>query len=155
VAAIPPKYRGSEEEKQVQLLENVATLVQKMHEVAAAEEAKRTVEAAEAEQRRRDAEHLQLGPKIVGLVEGGDDEMLEDDSDGGGDECPTQAALVAHTKQTGKQVLSLDDALGGIRTAVNPNSNNYTKIDAFDKRGLYARDIDPRKIIKSHLFKTA
>lgn len=50
---------------------------------------------------------------------------------------------------------SLDDALGGIRTAVNPNSNNYTKIDAFDKRGLYARDIDPRKIIKSHLFKTA
>jgi type IV conjugative transfer system coupling protein TraD len=50
---------------------------------------------------------------------------------------------------------SLDDALSGIRTAVNPNSNSYTKIDAFDKRGLYARDIDPRKIIKSHLFKTA
>ena len=31
---------------------------------------------------------------------------------------------------------SLDDALGGIRTAVNPNSNNYTKIDAFDKREI-------------------
>ncbi|MEI6187854.1 MAG: type IV secretion system DNA-binding domain-containing protein [Alphaproteobacteria bacterium] len=50
---------------------------------------------------------------------------------------------------------SLDDALGGIRMAVNPNSNNYTKIDAFNKHGVYARDIDPRKIIKSHLFKTA
>ena len=50
---------------------------------------------------------------------------------------------------------SLDDALGGIRMAVNPNSNNYTKIDAFNKHGVYSRDIDPRKIIKSHLFKTA
>ena len=50
---------------------------------------------------------------------------------------------------------SLDDALGGIRTAVNPNSNNYTKIDAFNKHGVYARDIDPRKIIKLQLFKKA
>ena len=63
--------------------------------------------------------------------------------------------MAAMTYQKALFADSLDDALSGIRTAINPNSNNYTKIDAFDKRGLYARDVDPRKIIKSHLFKTA
>ena len=63
--------------------------------------------------------------------------------------------MAAMTYQKALFADSLDDALSGIRTAVNPNSNNYTKIDAFNKHGVYARDIDPRKIIKSQLFKKA
>ena len=47
-----------------------------------------------------------------------------------------------------------DSSTRFIRRTVNPSSANYySTIDAYDKKGLYARNIDPRKIIKSHYFK--
>lgn len=47
-----------------------------------------------------------------------------------------------------------DNATSVIRAAINPRSKHYyTKINAYDKRGLYARDIDPHKIIKSSKFR--
>ncbi len=49
----------------------------------------------------------------------------------------------------------LDDALSGIRLVITSGPQSYTKIDAFDKHGVYGRDIYPRKIIKSQLLKTA
>ena len=91
------------------LLASVAAMLQRMHEVAAAEDLART-EAAEVER---------AGPKIVELGGGEDDDMPEASSDGGDDECPTQVALAAHTKKTGNQVLSSDDALGVYRAVVS------------------------------------
>lgn len=51
---------------------------------------------------------------------------------------------------------SFDDAGSFIRNAINPNAKNYyTKIDAYDKKGLYAKDIDPRKILKSRFYRAS
>jgi type IV conjugative transfer system coupling protein TraD len=51
---------------------------------------------------------------------------------------------------------SFDDAISNIRTSINPkNKDHFTTIDAYDKRGLYARDIDPRKIINSFCFRAS
>ena len=49
-----------------------------------------------------------------------------------------------------------DDASRGIRQTINPRAKYYyTTIDAYDKKGLHARDIDPRKIIKSNFYRAA
>ena len=49
-----------------------------------------------------------------------------------------------------------DDATRGIRQTINPKAKYYyTKIDAYDKKGLYVRDIDPRKIIKSNFYRAS
>ncbi len=51
---------------------------------------------------------------------------------------------------------SFDDAGSFIRNAINPNAKDYyTKIDAYDKKGLYAKDIDPRKILKSRFYRAS
>jgi type IV conjugative transfer system coupling protein TraD len=60
------------------------------------------------------------------------------------------------TYQKALIVDSLDDASKGIRQLLNPSAKYYyTKIDAYSKRGLEGRDIDPRKIIKSGFYKSA
>jgi len=49
---------------------------------------------------------------------------------------------------------SYDEASSGIREAINQSSKYYyTRIDAYDKDGLYSKDVDPRVIIKSLYFK--
>ena len=49
-----------------------------------------------------------------------------------------------------------DDASRGIRQTINPRAKYYyTTIDARSKKGLDARDIDPRKIIKSNFYRAA
>jgi len=49
-----------------------------------------------------------------------------------------------------------DEASRGIRQTINPRAKYYyTTIDAYDKKGLHARDIDPRKIIKSNFYRAA
>ena len=48
----------------------------------------------------------------------------------------------------------MDNATGILREAYNPNSGDYyTKIDLYDKKGLYARDADPRAVLKSRFHK--
>jgi hypothetical protein len=50
----------------------------------------------------------------------------------------------------------MDNATGILRKAYRPEVGDYyTKIDLYDKKGLVARDADPRKVIKSRLFKGA
>ena len=49
-----------------------------------------------------------------------------------------------------------DDASRGIRQTINPRAKYYyTTIDAYSKKGLDTRDIDPRKIIKSNFYRAA
>jgi type IV conjugative transfer system coupling protein TraD len=49
-----------------------------------------------------------------------------------------------------------DDASRGIRQTINPRAKYYyTKVDAYSKKGLDTRDIDPRKIIKSNFYRAA
>ena len=49
-----------------------------------------------------------------------------------------------------------DDASRGIRQTINPRAKYYyTTIDAHSKKGLDARDLDPRKIIKSNFYRAA
>ena len=49
-----------------------------------------------------------------------------------------------------------DDASRGIRQTINPRAKYYyTTIDAYSKKGLDTRDIDPRKIIKSNFYRVA
>lgn len=51
---------------------------------------------------------------------------------------------------------SLDDAGSLIRKTINPKAKDYyTTIDAYDRKGLHAKDIDPRKILKSHFYKAS
>ena len=58
------------------------------------------------------------------------------------------------TYQKAVMVDSFDSATSFFRKAANPGSAGYyTTIDAYDKKGLYARNIDPRKIIRTHYFK--
>ena len=52
-------------------------------------------------------------------------------------------------------VEGFDSAFSGIRKVINPNSNSYNKIDAYTKYGVYGRNIDTHKIIKSKFFKSA
>ena len=49
-----------------------------------------------------------------------------------------------------------DDASSSIRQTINPRAKYYyTKVDAYSKKGLDTRDIDPRKIIKSNFYREA
>ena len=49
-----------------------------------------------------------------------------------------------------------DDASRGIRETLNHRAKyHYTRIDAYSKNGLDARDLDPHKIIKSNFYRTA
>ena len=49
-----------------------------------------------------------------------------------------------------------DEASRGIRQTINPRAKYYyTTIDAHSKKGLDARDLDPRKIIKSNFYRAA
>ena len=49
-----------------------------------------------------------------------------------------------------------DEASRGIRQTINPRAKYYyTTIDADSKKGLDARDLDPRKIIKSNFYREA
>jgi type IV conjugative transfer system coupling protein TraD len=49
-----------------------------------------------------------------------------------------------------------DNATSLIRSKVNPKAKYYyTTVDAYDHKGLYAKDIDPRKIIRSNYFKSS
>ena len=70
-----------------------------------------------------------------------------------------KAALVLDLKavvtyQKAVIVDEFDNATGFVRSAVNHDSRNYfTTINAYDRKGLYAENIDPRKIIKSNYFK--
>ena len=49
-----------------------------------------------------------------------------------------------------------DEASRGIRQTINPRAKYYyTTIDAYSKKGLDARDVDPRKIIKSNFYRAA
>lgn len=49
-----------------------------------------------------------------------------------------------------------DNATSLIRSKVNPRAKYYyTTVDAYDQKGLYAKDIDPRKIIRSNYFKNS
>jgi type IV conjugative transfer system coupling protein TraD len=51
---------------------------------------------------------------------------------------------------------NFDDAGSFIRNAINPVAQDYyTKIDAYDKKGLYAKDIDSRKILKSPFYRAS
>lgn len=51
---------------------------------------------------------------------------------------------------------SLDDAGYLIRKTINPKAKNYyTTIDAYDKKGLHAKDVDPRKILKSPSYRAS
>ncbi len=60
----------------------------------------------------------------------------------------------AMTYQKAIIVDSFDNATGFIRRTINSASANYyTTIVAYDRKGLYARNIDPRKIIRSHYFR--
>ena len=48
---------------------------------------------------------------------------------------------------------SFDEAMAGLKLAINPKDKySFTKIDAYDHKGLYARNIDPRSIMKSARF---
>ena len=48
---------------------------------------------------------------------------------------------------------SFDEAMAGLKLAINPkNKYSFTKIDAYDHKGLYARNIDPRSIMNSAKF---
>jgi type IV conjugative transfer system coupling protein TraD len=63
------------------------------------------------------------------------------------------------TAMTYQKALLADDfdhATSSIRTSINSRNKYYfTRIDAYDQKGLFARDIDPRKIINSNLFKAS
>ena len=62
----------------------------------------------------------------------------------------------AMTYQKAVIVDSFDSSTSTIRGSINPNSAGYyTTIDAYDKKGLYAKDIDPRKLIRSGYFRDA
>ena len=48
---------------------------------------------------------------------------------------------------------SFDEAMAGLKLAINPKDKySFTKIDAYDHKGLYARNIDPRSIMNSAKF---
>ena len=70
-----------------------------------------------------------------------------------------KAALILDLKavttyQKALIVDGFDSATSLIRNTINPDSRNYfTTIDAYDKKGLYAKDMDPRKIIRSNYFR--
>ena len=60
----------------------------------------------------------------------------------------------AMTYQKAIIVDGFDNATGFIRRTINSASANYTTtIDAYDRKGLYAKNIAPHKIIRSHYFK--
>jgi type IV conjugative transfer system coupling protein TraD len=62
----------------------------------------------------------------------------------------------AMTYQKALLAEGFDEASRGIRQTINPRAKYYyTTIDAYDKKGLHARDIDPRKIIKSNFYRAA
>ena len=49
-----------------------------------------------------------------------------------------------------------DNATALIRSKVNARAKYYyTTVNAYDKKGLYAKDVDPRKIIRSNYFKNS
>ena len=49
-----------------------------------------------------------------------------------------------------------DNATSLIRSKVNPRAKYYyTTVDVYDQKGLYAKDIDPRKIMRSNYFKNS
>jgi type IV conjugative transfer system coupling protein TraD len=70
-----------------------------------------------------------------------------------------KAALVLDLKavttyQKALIVDGFDSATSLMRNTVNPDSRNYfTTINAYDRKGLYAKNIDPRKIIRSNYFR--
>jgi type IV conjugative transfer system coupling protein TraD len=62
----------------------------------------------------------------------------------------------AMTYQKAMLADGLDNASRGIRRAINPKARYYfTRIDAYSKKGLDAKDMDPRRIIKSNFYRLA
>lgn len=64
--------------------------------------------------------------------------------------------VAAVTYQKAMFTCGISDAFSGMRLAINPRSKNQvSKIDAYDKYGIYARDIDAAKVLKSRHFQQA
>ena len=62
----------------------------------------------------------------------------------------------AMTYQKAMIANGFDNATALIRSKVNARAKYYyTTVDAYDQKGLYARDIDVRKIIRSSYFKNS
>src|SRR5690348_3785170 len=60
------------------------------------------------------------------------------------------------TYQKAKFVGGLDDVMRPFRSNKGSRAGGYyTPIDAWTKKGLYARDIKPAKVLSSNIFKSA